>query len=98
MFAVKVEPDLVESPHPESLVLGVLRQQHSKTDMADKKGQQYLKTVAEYKPLPLDLIHFCAFKNIFQSSSGCCLKALYSSYDVDVERKRGVCKETFQVV
>lgn len=72
--------------------------------MADKKGQQYLEIVAEYEPLPLDLIHFCAFKNVSLSSSGCCVKDLYSSCDVGMslcvhaKKNLGVSKETFRVV
>lgn len=75
---------MVESPAPVTLVLGALREQHPKTDMAGRKGQQYLKTSADSKPLSLGLIHFCAFKDVSLSSSGCCVKALYSLCGVGI--------------
>lgn len=75
----EVKPDLVESPAPETLVLGALREQHPKTDMSGMKGQQCPKTIAEHGPLSLGLIHFGAFKNVSLSLSGCHVKALCSS-------------------
>lgn len=66
------------------VVLGSLREQHPEAAIAGGKGQQYLKTVAEYKPLSLGLIYFGAFRNVSQSSTGCCIKSLCSSWDVRV--------------
>lgn len=69
------------------VMMGCLREQHPETAMTHEMGKQYLKTVAETEPLGLGIIYFGAFKNMPQSSAGCCIKALSLHKVTDVTRQ-----------